>query len=207
MALATLPLVLTGCVRVVPLPHDAGPPPSSDGGGVQLDFPLTGDIVPDDEQLARIDPSTLPAGATPCMAPALVEVYRIVDGDTFHIRSNDPVLDTKIRFIGVNSPEIAHPPATTTSDCYGDEATTFTAQLLNHKVWLTFDNTCHDPYGRLLAYVHIGNGEGGFWQRQMLRRGFAKVLTIGNNRSFEPVFQSDENDGNMSGAGLWTACF
>ena len=183
-----------------------------DGGtGVDASYdPSVGNLFEgpldlDDERIRGIDPSALRAGTTPCREPILVEVYRIVDGDTFYVRGNTPVIDADVRFIGVNAPEIAHFPAA--AECYGDAATTFTTQLLGHLVWLTFDNDCFDPYDRLLAYVHVGGGDGDLWQRQMLRRGFARVLTVGANRTFSSTFRSDEDFANMSSAGLWSACF
>lgn len=203
LALA-LALTLAGCPRQITR-DDAGSPPTPDAGPPELTF--DGPIALDDARVAQLDPSTLPAGATPCMDPVLATVYRISDGDTIHIRATNPVLDTKVRFIGVDAPEVAHPPDPTPADCYGDDASEFTSQLLNHQVWLTFDNTCHDTYGRLLAYVHVASGDAGFWQRQLLRRGYAHVLTVGDNRRFEPVFESDEAYADMAGAGLWTACF
>ncbi len=200
MALA---LALAGCPHK--LTHeDAGT--AQDAGNPQ-DLSFDGPITLDDARVRQIDPSTLPAGTTPCMQPVLATVYRIADGDTIWIRATSPVLDAKVRLIGVNAPEIAHPPDPTPAECYGDEATVCTSQLENHQVWLTFVNTCHDTYGRMLAYVHVGNGEAGFWQRQMLRRGFARVLTVGDNRMYQGVFQSDEDFANMSHAGLWAACF
>lgn len=195
----SLALALAGCPRQVT--RDDGGHAASDAGHNSFDGPIT----LDDERVSHVDPSTLPAGAAPCMAPVLARVYHIADGDTISVRSDNPVLDARVRFIGVNAPEIAHPPAP--AECYGDEASAFTSQLEGHLVWLTFDSTCHDPYDRLLAYVHVGDGEADFWQRQMLRRGFARVLTVGDDRTYAPVFESDETYANMAGAGLWTACF
>jgi micrococcal nuclease len=204
-----LALALTGCPRQISR-YDAGSP-SSDGGspgsdadsGDELSF--EGPVALDDARVAQIDPSLLPAGTSPCRAPVLATVYHVADGDTISVRSENPVLDARVRLIGVDAPEIAHPPDQ--ADCYGDEASTFTQQLLDHQVWLTFDNTCHDPYERLLAYVHVGSGDAGFWQRQLMRRGFARVLTVGDDRTYAPVFQRDEDFASMSRVGLWGACF
>lgn len=197
-----LAFLLVGCPRQVGMDGGTGADASYDPSLGNL---YEGPLDLDDDRVAAIDPSTLRAGATPCREPILVEVYRIVDGDTIYVRGNSPVIDADVRFIGVNAPEIAHPPAA--EECYGDEATTFTSQLEGHLVWLTFDNDCFDPYDRLLAYIHIGAGDGDFWQRQMLRRGFAHVLTVGADRTFSSTFGADEAFGNMSGAGLWSACF
>lgn len=168
-----------------------------------------GPLLLDDERLAAIDGNGLRAGASQCHAPVRGRVYRVVDGDTFHFTAADGSLDATVRIIGIDTPEIAHPDAMppTAADCYGDEARAFTMQLLDHQVWLTFDNDCYDPYDRLLAYVHIGAGAGDFFERQLLRRGLARVLTVGSNRQYASLFRDDESAAMTANAGLWSACF
>ncbi len=185
----------------------------SDGGGSDdagydpgTGYAFTGDIVLDDARVMDIDPATLRAGASACRAPILARVTRIVDGDTMHVMGLSEVLpDADIRFIGVNAPEIAHMPGDV-PDCFGDNATVFTSQLNAHLVWLTFDVDCLDPYGRLLAYVHIGSGEGDMWQRQMVRRGFAHAIDYRPNSMYAALLAADQVTAEAEGVGLWTAC-
>ncbi|HEY8426969.1 MAG TPA: thermonuclease family protein [Sandaracinaceae bacterium] len=200
----TFAVLLAGCTR----------PYERDGGGADpLDSsydPVTGNrfegpLVLDDERVRSLDPSRLPAGDHPCREPVLARVYEVNDGDTFEALGEGVVLDARVRIIGVDTPEVAHPGEP--GDCYGNEARAFTSQLTGHLVWLSFDNTCLDPYDRLLAYVHVGSGDGDFWQRQLLRRGYATVLTVGDNRTFAPTFEADEAAAESAGAGLWSACF
>lgn len=200
LALA-LSLLLAGCPRQ--LERDSGPP--EEDSGEDPGNPFDGPIVLDDARVRGLDPTRLRAADVPCREPVLVRVYRVVDGDTIDVRGEDVVLDVPVRLIGIDTPEIAHPPEP--ADCYGDEARDFTAQLQGRLVWLTFDNTCWDGFSRLLAYVHIGAGDGDLWQRQLLRRGFATVLTVGGNRTYASVFERDEASAAMAGAGLWSACF
>jgi endonuclease YncB( thermonuclease family) len=200
-ALVLLALALSGCPGRAGVPVDAGVDAPYD--------PVTGNsfagpITLDDNRVAAIDPTTLPAGSTPCRAPVLARVYEIADGDTFSATGIDTVLDARIRFIGVNTPEIAHPPAP--AECYSYDAADFTGQLLDRTVWLTFDNTCLDPYDRLLAYVYIGPGPGDFWQRQLLQRGYARQLTVGDDRTFSAEFASDQATAQANHAGLWGLC-
>jgi len=210
--LCLVALAATGCPRQVGSddagagPVDAGP---SDFDGGDYD-PVAGNgydgpLIFDDARVARIDGTLLRAGSSPCREPVLGRVYRISDGDTVQFTAADGSLDARVRMIGVDTPEIAHMgmPA----DCYGAEATTFTEQLLDRTVWLTFDATCYDSFDRLLAYVHIGSGAGDLWERQLLRRGFARVLTVGANRQFRGQFEEDESTAMSEDAGLWGACF
>ena len=98
-----------------------------------------------------------------------------------------------------------HGPGTV-ADCYGDSASAFSQQLLGHLVWLTFDPDCLDVYGRTLAYVTYGAASSQMWERQMLRRGFARTLAIAPNVSHRALFDDDEAVARIEQAGLWTAC-
>jgi len=198
-----LALLLGGCPHQEPQPDaaippfDAGPP----------DPRYLGDITFDDTHTQMIDPTTLPAGTMPCRAPLLARVSRDVDGDTIHVDGvSEPTGDLDIRFIGVNAPEIMHGPGTPPAECYGDAATVFSTQLVGHLVWLTFDADCLDPYGRTLAYVTYGSDPSQMWERQLLRRGFARVLSIAPNTTHRTLFEGDEAIARSEGVGLWTAC-
>jgi endonuclease YncB( thermonuclease family) len=200
-----LGLALVGCDRATPAVDggptavdagtprvDAGPPPPNAFFG-PLRFLSAGEIE-------AIDPSTLPAGRNPARDPILVRVLRAFDGDTVEV-SNLPEERNRIRFIGVDTPETSDPP-----ECFGDEATVFTEQLEGQLVWLTFDTELLDRFGRTLAYVHIGDGEADFWERQLLRRGFGTVLSIAPNTTFRSVFEGDQQAAEAASVGLWERC-
>lgn len=163
-----------------------------------------GPLSIDDQRVRDLDPSALPAGDDPCREPVLVRVYRVIDGDTFEVRGEDTVLDVRVRFIGIDTPELGRDGEP--DECYAREADAFTRQLDGHLLWLTFDNDCFDRFDRLLAYLHIGGGQGDFFQRQLLRRGFAVPVTIGNNRQFEGLFSNDEVVAEAEGQGLFSVC-
>ncbi|MGE0784131.1 MAG: thermonuclease family protein [Sandaracinaceae bacterium] len=209
LSCALLILGLSGCPR--PVPHaDAG---ASDGGGVDAgardagDLPVNGftdPLVLNDDALAALDPTVLPASSTPCRAPVLVRVTYVIDGDTFEASGLSGAFSGHVRLIGVNAPEIAHPGQA--MECYGNEATTFTSALEGHAVWLTFDDGCFDNFDRVLAYVHVGVGDGGFFQRQLLRRGFARELHVAPNTTYRTMFEGDETMAINDRTGLWGAC-
>ena len=197
-------LALSGCPRQS-VDDDAG---SDDAGPYDpaTGNRFTGEISLDDTRVMGTAPSSLRAGASACRAPLLVRVSRAVDGDTIHVTGiSEPTGDIDVRFIGVNAPEIIH-SAGDVNECYGPEATVFTNQLTGHLVWLTFDAGCEDIYHRTLAYVHIGAGDGDLWQRQLLRRGFARTLTVAPNDMYAPLLATDEMTAMTEGAGLWSAC-
>src|SRR2546423_6498820 len=87
--------------------------------------------------------------------PATLEgtVVRVVDGDTIHVRVADRV--EKVRYIGVNTPEVHHPRKG--EEPGGREATAVNRTLVDgRRVRLETDVRPRDRYGRLLAYVWVG---------------------------------------------------
>jgi micrococcal nuclease len=202
IAAVVLALLAAGCPHQAPQPDAAVP--GFDVGPPAPEFSST--PVIDDAVTMAMDPASVPHGGSACRATLLARVTRIVDGDTIHVDGvSEPTGDLTIRFIGVNAPEIAHGPGTV-ADCYGDEATTFTSQLDGHLVWLSFDADCLDVYGRTLAYVTYGPAEHQMWERQMLRRGFARVLSVAPNTTYRTVFEGDETIAQAERVGLWSAC-
>ncbi len=159
----------------------------------------------DDARVTALDPAVLPALPTACHAPVLVRITHVRDGDTVDVEGvSDTSFRGGVRLIGVDAPEIEHPPEP--ADCFGSEAQVFTDQLDERLVWLTFDGDCLDPFDRWLAYVWVGGGAGDLWQRQLLRRGFSRVLTIAPNTGNAPTFVDDEMSALSTDRGLWSAC-
>ncbi|MFO0683422.1 MAG: thermonuclease family protein [Sandaracinus sp.] len=197
-----LALGATGCPHQSP-PPDAALVEADTGPG---DPRFLDPITLDDTAVMAMDPSALPASPSACRAPLLARVTFITDGDTIHVEGvTEATGDLTIRMIGINAPEIAH-GAGTTAECYGDEATTFTRQLDGHLLWLTFDGECFDVYGRTLAYLTYGPAEHQSWERQMLRRGFARTLSIAPNTTNAITYAEDARLAEHEGAGLWSAC-
>ena len=99
-------------------------------------------------------------------------VERVVDGDTIVINYQDA--STKVRLIGVDTPETVHPNKPV--EFYGKEASTFLRNLLiGEMVSLDFEQTRKDRYGRLLAYVYR---DGLFVNREILRQGYGIRTTF-----------------------------
>ena len=207
-------LLLTACINTRASNFDAG----VDGGlpvdaGAPYDpvrgMPFTGPLLLDDARVMSLDPSPLREGDTPCHAPALVQVIRGVDGDTFHVAGLDGVPDTDMRLIGIDAPELAHPPDPTPADCYSAESRDYIRMNLSGRyVWLTFGNgrSCLDRFGRTLAYAHLGGGDNDMLQRQLLRRGLVKKFIFSDNATYEALFTADEQAARDDRAGLWGAC-
>lgn len=90
-------------------------------------------------------------------------VTHVVDGDTFDVEGGGPagpVGPTRVRLLGVDTPETVKPD--TPPQRYGPEASAFLKDLLlGRQVRLELDASqgrTRDKYGRLLAYAHLDDG-------------------------------------------------
>lgn len=124
-------------------------------------------------------------------------VVRVVDGDTMHVRIGDRV--EKVRYIGVNTPEVHHP--TKGEEPGGREASEVNRRLVTGKhVRLEFDVQERDRYGRLLAYVWVGEI---MVNAELVRLGYAQVMTIPPNVRHQEMFVKLQREAREAGRGLW----
>jgi len=158
----------------------------------------------DDGRVEAIDLASLPASSSPCRDPVRARVMRVVDGDTFDVMVDGGVESERVRMIGIDTPEtyvmMGYP------HCYGADAKLFSEELTGRRIALTFDRGCDDGFGRTLAYVWAGPRENDLWQRQLLRRGYARHLTVAPNDSMEATFLGDEAIAMAELRGQWFEC-
>jgi micrococcal nuclease len=110
----------------------------------------------------------------------------------------------KVRYIGVDTPESRRPG--TPVQCYARAAGAFNARLLRgRRVRLQTDVGKRDRYGRLLAYVYR-EPDGLFVNAELVRRGYATVLTVPPNVAHAPEFLRLERAARRAGSGLWGRC-
>src|SRR5438128_5143336 len=131
--------------------------------------------------------------------PATLEgtVVRIVDGDTIHVRLTDRV--EKIRYIGVNTPEIHHPSKG--EEPGGREAAEVNRGLVGgRRVRLELDVQTRDRYGRLLAYVWVGDT---MVNAELVRLGYAQVMTVPPNVRYQDLFVKLQRQARDAHRGLW----
>lgn len=126
-----------------------------------------------------------------------VKVERVVDGDTFEIKKDGK--KEKVRLIGIDTPETKKP--NTPVMFYGKEASDFTTKRLEGKtVELEWDVEQRDQYGRLLAYVWIGNE---MFNRTLVREGYARIATFPPNVKYVDQFKKDQEEARSGNKGLW----
>jgi len=132
-------------------------------------------------------------------APAALggPVVRVVDGDTIHVRIDAGV--EKVRYIGVNTPEVHHP--TKGEEPGGREAAEVNRRLIEGKtVRLELDVQERDRYGRLLAYVWVGDV---MVNAELVRLGYAQVMTVPPNVRYQQLFLKLQREAREAGRGLW----
>jgi len=136
----------------------------------------------------------------PAVAQSSLEgaVVRVVDGDTVHVRLGDHI--EKVRYIGVNTPEVHHP--TKGEEPGGREAAAVNRALVEgRRVRLELDVRSRDRYGRLLAYVWIGDT---MVNAELVRRGYAQVMTVPPNVRHQALFLALQREARDAGRGLWS---
>jgi micrococcal nuclease len=131
---------------------------------------------------------------------------RVVDGDTIRARTDDGAV-VRVRYIGVDTPEIAHPGATRPAGCFGREADRANRALLpeGEAVRLLFDADRRDRYGRLLAYVYRRR-DGLFVNERLVRDGLARALEVAPNLRFARRFAALSREAERARRGLWGSC-
>jgi len=145
--------------------------------------------------------------------PSTGSVVFVVDGDTIHVQLGGRV--EKVRYIGVNAPEIPHPrhrahggprrtngyfPHTTAA---GEAARQINLELVGGKsVRLEFDHRRRDEYRRLLAYVWVGDV---MINAELVRRGYAEVMSVPPDFRHRALFVRLRDEARAAGRGLWQA--
>ena len=141
-----------------------------------------------------------PGGPATAGQAESARVVRVIDGDTIEVSIDGTTED--VRYIGVDTPESVTPGEPV--ECFGRRAAELNERLVSGRtVRLRFDRERRDRYGRLLAYVYVGER---FVNAALMRGGYARTLTIAPNDSFAGLFDRLEQAAGNAGRGLWGAC-
>jgi micrococcal nuclease len=129
----------------------------------------------------------------------VVAVVDVVDGDTIEVLVDG--VEEDVRYIGVDTPEV---DPSIGVECFGSQASEANRRLVaGERVRLVFDDERRDRYGRLLAYVYVGER---FINEELVRRGYATTLAIAPNTDFAGRFDRLEQAAGNAGRGLWGEC-
>jgi len=130
----------------------------------------------------------------------LRRVVRVIDGDTFVV-DDGTKKGEKVRLIGIDTPEIRK-SKNKDVEYYGKEAKQYLVNLLSDAyVVLEYDVNITDRYGRTLAYVYLKDGT--FVNAELVKNGYAKVMTIPPNVKFSELFVKLQREARENYLGLW----
>lgn len=169
-------------------------------------------IAPSQTDLEGSVTSSVSKWSNPNVRVVKVEVTKVSDGDT--IRATVDGKNQRVRLIGINSPEIAHPEDGIAEQFYGEEAFAYTKEILEGRtVYLSFDEESHDQYDRILAYLWLedphGFEEDFEYAKQyqfnclLLEQGYAKFVRIPPNLTFAKLHQALAREAEEQRIGMW----
>ncbi len=131
--------------------------------------------------------------------PEQAHVRRVIDGDTVELRDG-----RLVRYIGIDAPEVRRRDGeqwVVDPEPYGREAAEANRQLVEGKtVRLEYDVERFDRYGRLLAYLYVGDQ---MVNAALLQAGDAQLLTIPPNVKYVERFRQLVAQARAAGRGLW----
>jgi micrococcal nuclease len=144
--------------------------------------------------------SSSPGPGSEASSPVTVRVTKVTDGDTIHVGYQGH--DERVRLIGVDTPEV--PWYGGKEECYGVRAGLYARQrLAGRSVRLGFDVERRDRYGRLLAYVYVGEE---LFNLTLVRLGYATADPVPPDTRMAPEFALAERSARSAARGLWSAC-
>ena len=127
-------------------------------------------------------------------------VMKVYDGDTIRVRFLNGK-EEKIRFIGVNCPELDDEREEIRIFAHIAKRFTF-VNLYKKKVILTYDWELRDKYGRVLAYIWLKND---LFNEIIIKKGFAfAFLKFPFKREFQMRFKKAEEWARINKKGLWS---
>lgn len=162
--------------------------------------------IPDINTIVSSSPSTDTTSENNSNYAAVGTVIRVVDGDTYLL--NIGGTETKVRLIGVDTPESVAPE---TYDKENTEEGIMVSDIVKEKIKegdilnIEYDVSKTDNYGRTLAYLYFSNGV--MVQDWLLSNGYAQVMTIQPNSKYADHFAELEQAAMGRGEGLWSGIF
>jgi micrococcal nuclease len=142
-----------------------------------------------------------PPAAEPGAAQRAV-VTRVVDGDTIVVRVDGR--EERVRYIGVDAPELARADTGQPAECGGAEALAANEELVAGKaVDLERDVSDRDRFGRLLRHVWLA---GSLVGERLVRDGVLEARSYPPDTSRDNELDAAGREARAAGIGIWGAC-
>lgn len=136
-------------------------------------------------------------------------VVFVIDGDTV-IVSAEGGREERVRILGINAPEIAHPehPGARPAQCWGEEATRAARELLPEGASITLQRdpktADRDRYTRPLRYVKLPDGRD--FGQVMVQEGNAFEASYGAAYTRWRAYVAAQDGAKNACRGRWAAC-
>ena len=133
-------------------------------------------------------------------------VVHVSDGDTIVVEINGAT--ERVRYVGLDAPEIAHPDEGTAAECGGDDARASNLELVaGLEVALERDVSDRDRFGRLLRHVWVADS--GDWLlvgERLIESGAVEARTYRPDTFRDAEFDAVERRARESDLGIWGDC-
>lgn len=154
------------------------------------------------DNATAVRPQNSPVPVQNTQQTTAYKVVRVIDGDTVVLLVDGR--KTRVRLIGVDTPETVHPSKPV--EAFGKEASQFTKKLLEgESVYLEYEEGASrlDKYDRTLAYLYRVPDRL-FINAEIIRQGYGHAYTKYPFKYMEE-FRSHERAAREAGKGLWGA--
>lgn len=148
--------------------------------------------------LQQWHPELFQRAAPRALETGVFQIARVVDGDTLLIANSNE----RLRLIGADTPETVKPNWPV--EPWGPEAAVFTKKFVaGGEVRLQFDGDPRDKYGRILAYVWVGDQ---MLNEELIRAGLARAKTQYHySTAMKARFRRAESEARTARRGIWSA--
>ena len=181
-------LILSGCAALSSQISEDMAPQISTEVAVQVGTAVV-------EQVATVIAERPPAAAADADETAGPDeeeigiVTRVIDGDTIDVLLNG--VNTRIRYLQMNTPERDHP-------CYRESTQANADLVAGQTVRLVPDKELVDPYDRLLRFIYVGDV---LVNRVLVEQGWAEVVLYPPNDARYEEFKRLEQEAAAAGRG------
>lgn len=127
-------------------------------------------------------------------------VRRITDGDTVRVDFEDGARNQPVRYIGIDTPELATPEAP--AEPFAEQASERNeALVLGRRICLEPDVSATDRFGRLLRYAWLPDGT--MVNEVLVRDGLAVVSTFPPDVKYVERLLDAQQDARSAARGAW----
>jgi len=149
--------------------------------------------------------ATLTENSTPTNIEQ-AQLVRVVDGDTAIFTTEDPAEEFRVRFVGVDAPEMGFQGSE--YEAGASEATSFVEEKLDGSdIWLEYCVPETDRFGRVRAFVWIedpttSNPSDSMINAQLVKYGHAEAVAF-SPHPYEDLFEELQEGARASNLGIW----